>query len=98
MRIEGRMDSKHSSDLAALLPSGALERLERDAGAMIVGVRPRGGGGASRDGAEIELRYPDGSVRHGYFGYSARAEGARRRPGFQREASVLKALSGPLKA
>ena len=92
------MDMEARPDLAALLPAGALERLERDAGAMIVGIRPRGGGGASRDGAEIELRYPDGTVRRGYFGYSARAEGARRRPGFEREASVLRALSGPLKS
>ena len=40
---------------AALLPDGLAVAVEAASGARVTAVRPRGGGGASRDGAELDL-------------------------------------------
>ena len=38
-----------------LLPDGLTTAVESASGASVVAVRPRGGGGASREGAELDL-------------------------------------------
>ena len=51
------------------LPEGLAARLETQTGARIIAVRPRAGGGASRDGAEIDLLWPDGRTQDAYLTY-----------------------------
>ena len=79
-----------------LLPSGLAAAVEAASGAHIVGVRPRGGGGASREGAEIDLAWPDGRRASAYMNYDVHKAGAGDDAAFLREAAVLRALSGPL--
>ena len=69
--------------------------IERRTGAAIVGERARGGGGASRQGAELELREGDGTVRRCYLAWDKRVGDPARRAYFERETAVLDALSGP---
>lgn len=83
------------SELAALLPEGLLVAVEAAAGATITAVRPRGGGGASREGAELALRYPDGRSVDAYMNYDVHRAGAGDDDAFLREAAILRALSGP---
>jgi len=83
------------SALAALLPEGLLAAVETAAGATITDVRPRGGGGASREGAELTLCYPDGHSVDAYMNYDVHRAGAGDDAAFLREAAILRALSGP---
>lgn len=83
------------SELAALLPKGLLIAVEAAAGATITDVRPRGGGGASREGAELTFRYPDGHSVDAYMNYDVHRAGAGDDAAFLREAAILRALSGP---
>ncbi|MET0371796.1 MAG: phosphotransferase family protein [Sphingobium sp.] len=84
------------SALAALLPDGLLAAVEAEAGATITAVRPRGGGGASREGAELTLAYADGRSIDAYMNYDVHRAGAGDDAAFLREAAILRALSGPL--
>lgn len=83
------------------LPEGLAERLERAVGGTVLRVKPRGGGGASRYGAEIDFDR-NGEVLRTYLAYNAaRAAGDTdgglgSTEAFAREAAVLRALSGPL--
>ncbi|MEQ9661676.1 MAG: phosphotransferase family protein [Parasphingopyxis sp.] len=79
-----------------LLSEGLVARLESRTGAAIADIVPRGGGGASRQGAEVTLRWPDGETKRCYLAYDTRAKDPRRMPFFEREVAVLAALSGPL--
>lgn len=81
---------------AALLPEGLAAAVEAASGARIATVRPRGGGGASRDGAEIDLFWTGGRVATAYMNYDVLKAGAGDDAAFLREAAVLRALSGPL--
>lgn len=81
---------------AGLLPDGLASAVEEASGAQIVVVRPRGGGGASREGAELELAWPDGRTANAYMNYDVHKAGAGDDAAFLREAAVLRALSGPL--
>ena len=83
-------------DLAALLPPGLFDAVEAAASARIVAVRPRGGGGASREGAELTLADPDGATVEAYMNYDVHRAGAGDDAAFLREAAILQALSGPL--
>jgi len=83
-------------DPAALLPAGLASAVETASGARIVAVRPRGGGGASREGAELDLVWPDGRAASAYMNYDVHRAGAGDDAAFLREAAVLRALSGPL--
>ncbi|WP_422062424.1 phosphotransferase family protein [Sphingopyxis sp.] len=83
-------------DPASLLPDGLAAAVEAASGAGITAVRPRGGGGASRDGAELDLAWPDGRVASAYMNYDVHKAGAGDDAAFLREAAVLRALSGPL--
>jgi aminoglycoside phosphotransferase len=57
----------------------------------------RAGGGASRDGAEVDLQAATREVTHAYLSFDTRRGGdPQRRVNFRREAAVLQALSGPL--
>lgn len=83
-------------DPATLLPNGLAAAVEAETGARITGVRPRGGGGASRDGAELDLVWPDGRTASAYMNHDVLKAGAGDDAAFLREAAVLRALSGPL--
>ncbi len=79
-----------------LLPSGLGAAVEAASGARITAVRPRGGGGASREGAELDLAWPGGRTASAYMNYDVHKAGAGDDAAFLREASILRALSGPL--
>ncbi|NIJ36778.1 aminoglycoside phosphotransferase [Sphingopyxis panaciterrae] len=79
-----------------LLPPGLAAAVETASGARVVAVRPRGGGGASREGAELDLLWPDGRAASAYMNYDVHKAGAGDDAAFLREAAVLRALSGPL--
>lgn len=79
-----------------LLPTGLAGAVEAASGASVVAVRPRGGGGASREGAELDLLWPDGRTARAYMNYDVHKAGAGDDAAFLREAAVLRALSGPL--
>lgn len=81
---------------ASLLPEGLAAAVEEASGARIVAVRPRGGGGASREGAELDLAWSDGRAASAYMNYDVHRAGAGDDASFLREAAVLRALSGPL--
>ncbi|KTE25039.1 MULTISPECIES: phosphotransferase family protein [unclassified Sphingopyxis] len=81
---------------ADLLPEGLAAAVEQASGARVTAVRPRGGGGASRDGAELDLAWPDGRTASAYMNYDVHKAGAGDDAAFLREAAVLRALSGPL--
>jgi aminoglycoside phosphotransferase (APT) family kinase protein len=83
-----------------MLPAGLAARLQQAVGGEIVRIKPRGGGGASRYGAEIDFER-DGRVICCYLAYNAAraAAGSAGELGslnaFSREVAVLRALSGP---
>jgi len=79
-----------------LLPLGLGAAVEAASGATITEVRPRGGGGASREGAELDLAWPGGRTASAYMNYDVHKAGAGDDAAFLREASILRALSGPL--
>lgn len=81
---------------ADFLPNGLAAAVETASGARVTAVRPRGGGGASRDGAELDLAWPDGRTASAYMNYDVHKAGAGDDAAFLREAAVLRALSGPL--
>ena len=83
-------------DPHALLPPGLGAAVEVETGARLAGVNPRGGGGASREGAELTLAYPDGRRQRVYMNYDVHRVGAGDDAAFLREAAILRALSGPL--
>jgi len=76
------------SDPRALLPDGLGARVEQETGARITAVRPRGGGGASREGAELTLAWPDGRVLECYMNYDVNKVGAGDDAAFLREETV----------
>lgn len=79
-----------------MIADDLIERLEKQTGAQIGDVVPRGGGGASRQGAELTLTYPGGETLRCYLSHDTRASDPRRLPHFEREVAILAALSGPL--
>lgn len=82
---------------AELLPDGLAAKVETACGATILSVQPQGGGGASRQGAELLLGYPGGRERHAYINYDTMKSGAADDADVLREGAVLRALSGPLR-
>lgn len=81
--------------MASTIPPDLRDAIERQAGAVIVDERARGGGGASRHGAEVTLRHADGAELACYLAWDPRAGDPARLPYFERETAVLAALSGP---
>lgn len=84
--------------MASAIPPDLVKQVEQRTGCSIVAERPRGGGGASRQGAELNLRDAAGKEQRCYLAWDARAGDPSRLPYFEREAAVLTALSGPLRA
>lgn len=82
--------------MASYIPTLLREKIEAATAAVISDEVARGGGGASRQGAEVTLRYADGRARHAYLSWDGRAGDPARRAYFDRETAVLAALSGPL--
>jgi len=80
--------------MASAIPSDLRDQLERQTGCAIAAEKARGGGGASRQGAEVTLRGPDGAERHCYLAWDLRAADPSRLPYFERETAILAALSG----
>lgn len=83
--------------LLSLLPEGLGEAVEKATGMTLAAVRPRGGGGASREGAELDLNDTEGDLHRTYMNYDVHKAGAGDDAAFLREAAILRALSGPLK-
>ncbi|MBV9995864.1 MAG: phosphotransferase family protein [Caulobacteraceae bacterium] len=82
-------------DLRDALPDGLASRLEAETGARIAAVRMRAGGGASRDGAELDLESQ--GILRAYLSFDTRRGGdPQRLVNFRREVAILRALSGPL--
>src|SRR5215207_2209554 len=79
----------------SVIPPDLRTTIERQTGASVVGERARGGGGASRHGAEVTLRCGDGVEQDCYLAWDPRAGDPSRLPFFERETAVLAALSGP---
>ncbi len=79
-----------------MIPPSLREAVERQSGGVIVAEKLRGGGGASRQGAEVTLRQADGKELLCYLAWDGRAADPARMPFFQRETAILAALSGPL--
>lgn len=94
------MDSSQNAPDA--LPADLTARLEAAVGGKITRIKPRGGGGASRYGAEIDFARNEKTLRT-YLAYHPTRAAASGGAGlgsaeaFAREAAVLRALSGPYK-
>ena len=82
--------------MASAIPSALREEIEQGTGCVIASERVRGGGGASRQGAELTFRSTGGRERRCYLAWDERAGDPARLPYFERETAVLTALSGPL--
>ncbi|MFZ4688010.1 MAG: phosphotransferase [Polymorphobacter sp.] len=76
----------------ALIPADLAASIVRQTGAAIVDIVPRGGGGASRQGAELTLLGRDGATSRCYLAYDSRAGDPQRVPFFNREVAILDAL------
>ena len=75
------------------LPTHIVAWIEQETGARIVSVALRTGGGASREGAFVDLSYPDGKGRSCYLTYDLRpGNSSDRLAGFAAEASVIAAV------
>lgn len=83
--------------MASAIPAALREQVEQRTGCVIAAEHARGGGGASRQGAEVTLRRPDGGEQHCYLAWDARAGDPSRLAYFERETAILAALSGPLR-
>ncbi|WP_226019176.1 phosphotransferase family protein [Novosphingobium sp. FKTRR1] len=84
--------------MASAIPSDLRLEVEQGTGCVIAAEVARGGGGASRQGAEVTLKAADGCEQRCYLAWDARAGDPSRRPFFERETAILHALSGPLAA
>lgn len=82
--------------MTSAIPPALRAAIERQTGAAIAEERPRGGGGASRQGAEITLAFPDGERQRSYLAWDTRTHDAKRMAYYERETAALAALSGPL--
>jgi Phosphotransferase enzyme family len=82
--------------LASAIPPDLRLQVEQHCGAVIASEVARGGGGASRQGAELTLHGADGRERHCYLAWDGRAGDPTRLPFFERETAILGVLSGAL--
>lgn len=78
-----------------LLPATIVGWLESELKARILNVSLRAGGGASREGAMLQLELPGRGLVESYLTYDLRApEVAARLAGFEAEASAIAAMRG----
>jgi aminoglycoside phosphotransferase (APT) family kinase protein len=83
---------------AEVIPGPVLAWVRAHTGAEIASLQTRAGGGASREGAQLTLRFADGSEKACYLTYDLRPDSASERlAGFRAEASALTALQGIVK-
>jgi phosphotransferase family enzyme len=80
----------------AAIPADLARDIQRQTQCTIADIVPRGGGGASRQGAVITLCDSSGSQRQAYLAWDTRTDDPQREAFFRREVAILKALSGPL--
>ncbi len=79
------------------LPADLAEEIQRLTNCRISAITPRGGGGASRQGAVLSLRPATGGERRAYLAWDTRVGDPQRLAFFRREVAILQALSqGPL--
>lgn len=83
--------------MASAIPQSLREQVEQRTGCVIAAEHARGGGGASRQGAEVILRAADGAERRCYLAWDGRAGDPSRLQYFERETAILTALSGPFR-
>lgn len=83
--------------MASAIPPALRNAVEQDTGCVIAAEQARGGGGASRQGAEVTLRRPNGEELHCYLAWDGRAGDPSRVPYFERETAIMRALSGPFR-
>jgi prepilin-type processing-associated H-X9-DG protein len=83
----------YADNIIEVLPDGLLAAVELATGANVSAVRACGGGGASREGAELDLNWPDGRAQTAYMNYDINRAGAGDDAAFLREAAVIRALS-----
>lgn len=81
---------------AELLPEGLAAQVEAATGAKLADAKPRGAGGASREGAELVLRYRDGAEVKAFMNYDVHRAGAGNDAAFLAEAAIIRELSGAL--
>lgn len=81
--------------MASAIPPDLAAQIVETTGAVISAERARGGGGASRQGAEVTLRYPSGEEQRCYLAWDERAGDPSRLAYFERETAILAALSDP---
>src|SRR5690606_26106545 len=68
--------------------------IARATGAQITADKGRAGGGAAREGGQVDLRYPDGRTESCFLTHDAREDvGVERLSGFLAEASAIAALA-----
>ncbi|MCW1384810.1 phosphotransferase family protein [Novosphingobium sp. KCTC 2891] len=83
--------------MASAIPPDLRSQVEQRTGCVIAAEQARGGGGASRQGAEVTLRDAAGVERRCYLAWDARAGDSSRLAFFERETAILAALSGPFR-
>lgn len=88
--VEG---ARLAADDVHLLPPDLAQTIERETGARIVKVAPRGGGGASRRGAVIALQAQEGE-HAAYLSFDTRVADPKRAGFFERETAILRRLGG----
>jgi aminoglycoside phosphotransferase (APT) family kinase protein len=77
------------------LPETIATWIVQATGAEIIVYNGRAGGGASREGGIVDLRYPDGRTESCYLTHDTREDvGVERLSGFMAEASAIAALAG----
>jgi aminoglycoside phosphotransferase (APT) family kinase protein len=79
-----------------LIPVDLVESIQRQTGASLAHIIPRGGGGASRQGAQVSLDYGGDKTVSGYLAFDTRAGDPARLAYHQREVAILSALGGAL--
>jgi aminoglycoside phosphotransferase (APT) family kinase protein len=79
-----------------LIPVDLVESIQRQTGASLAQIIPRGGGGASRQGAQVTLVYGAGKTQDCYLAFDTRAGDPARLAYHTREVAILSALGGAL--
>jgi len=86
-------DSKTSNTPEQQLPPGFAEWIRRSTGAEVASYRRVAGGGASRQGAILAIRYPDGATRDCFLTFDLRdAKASERLSGITAEATAIRAV------
>jgi aminoglycoside phosphotransferase (APT) family kinase protein len=85
-----------TQDNSGAIPADLANAITRQTQCTIARTVPRGGGGASRQGAVITLCDSSGGERQAYLAWDTRTGDPQRAAFFRREVAILQALSDPL--